>query len=254
MLMVYIGQLNQTSLERGRLIEKLEETKSRLEAARQHEAELAVLRERERLARDLHDSLGHTLVVLSVQLEAIQRLYHVDPDKASAQVEDLKALTRTSMDDLRRSLAGLRTPGLGDRQLRPALQALCVGFGQRTRTEIEFQIGEEVEALRAAMRETLWRAAQEALTNVEKHAQAKRVELTLRCVDQTLVLEVVDDGIGLPQDAENSPGHFGLRGMRERVEGLGGSLILSGGESGTVLEVRLPFFNPVGSLPNVEVG
>ena len=238
--MLYMNHLAQTSQERGELIAELQAAKAELEVAQQREAELAVLRERERLARDLHDSLGHTLVALSVQLEAIQRLYRVDPDQASAQVDEMKALTRSSMDALRRSLAGLRNPGLGDSALRPALQALCVEFGERTGTDVACQIDKATDQLRPALAEALWRVTQEALTNVEKHAQARRVGVTLSCEPSSVLLEVTDDGVGLPPGAATSPNRFGLRGMRERVEGLGGALTLSGTENGTVVQACLP--------------
>jgi signal transduction histidine kinase len=238
--MLYINHLTRASEERGRLIAELQAAKNELEAAQGQEAELAVLRERERLARDLHDSLGHTLVSLSVQLEAVQRLYRVDPEQASAQVDEMKALTRSSMDALRRSLAGLRAPGLGDSTLRPALQALCVDLGQRIGIEIDCQIDERADDLSPALAEALWRVTQEALTNVEKHADARQVQVLLKCEPSAVVLCVDDDGKGLPAGAEDGPRRFGLRGMRERVEGLGGTLHLEGHEGGTLVQARLP--------------
>src|SRR5207244_151522 len=99
----YARHIGQTSRERARLIAELQAAQRALEAARQRDTELAALRERERLARDLHDSLGHALVALSVQLEAVQRLYTVDPARASAQVDAMKDLTRASMAELRRA-------------------------------------------------------------------------------------------------------------------------------------------------------
>jgi signal transduction histidine kinase len=244
--LLYMNHLARTSQERGRLIAELQAAQKELEAAQQRESELAVLRERERLARDLHDSLGHALVALSVQLEAIQRLYRVDPEQASGQVEEMKALTRSSMDALRRSLAGLRAPGLGDRPLRPALQALCVDFGQRTGLEITCGVGEAADGLSPALAEAIWRVAQEALTNVEKHAQARTVRVELRQEPGSVVLRIADDGIGLPAGAESAPNCFGLRGMCERVEGLGGRLRLDGGQPGTVVEASLPVIAAAG--------
>ena len=238
--MMFINHLIKTSRERGKLIAELEAAKRELEAAQQREAELAVLRERERLARDLHDTLGHALVALSVQLEATQRLYRVDPERASAQVDEMKSLARASMDALRRSVAGLRAPGLGDSDLRPALQAMCVDLGQRAAIEIDCQIGGGTDELNPTLAEALWRVTQEALTNVEKHAQAHRVQVSLTCEAGTITLQVKDDGIGLPAHAGSSPDHFGLRGMRERVEGLGGTLLLRGGQDGTLVQARLP--------------
>lgn len=238
--MMYINHLIKASRERGKLIGELETAKEALEAAQEREAELAILRERERLARDLHDSLGHALVALSIQLEAIQRMYRVDPDRASSQVDELKTLTRASMDALRRSVAGLRAPGLGESALQPALQTLCVDLGQRTGIDIDCRVEEKADKLSPALAETIWRVTQEALTNVETHAQARHVQVVLRQEQGSVTLRVVDDGIGLPERAEFSPNRFGLRGMRERVEGLGGTLTLHGDENGTEIAARLP--------------
>ena len=240
-IFLFISGIIRTSGERAKLIAKLEAAQKELELAHQRDTELATLQERERLARDLHDSLGHALVALSVQLEAIQRLYKVDPERASAQVDELKTLTRASMDDLRRSLAGLRAPGLGERRLSEALQALSVDTGQRAHLEIKCHVAEGANQLSPTQAETLWRVAQEALANIERHAAARTVQIRLDMESQTARLTVKDDGRGMPPDAEKQPGHYGLRGMRERVEGLGGELtFISNGPGGTCVNVKLP--------------
>jgi len=240
-LYLFIYGISSTSRERAKLIAKLEAAQKELELARQRDTELATLQERERLARDLHDSLGHALVAISVQLEAIQRLYKVDSDRASAQVDELKNLTRASMDDLRRSLAGLRTPGLGERYLSEALQTLSVETGQRAHLEMKCHIAEGADQLTPAQAETLWRVAQEALANIERHAAARTVQLQFNIESNAALLSIKDDGRGLPPDAEKQSGHYGLRGMRERVEGLGGTMTLtSNGEGGSRVDVKLP--------------
>lgn len=240
-LYLFIYTITRTSEERAGLIRQLQATQRELELARAHDAELAALRERERLARDLHDSLGHALVAISVQLEAIQRLYRVDPQRATEQVEALKGVTRASMDELRRSLLGLRSAGLGDRPLPEALRTLGVETGQRTGLNVACHVSEDAQRLTPAAAETLWRVAQEALTNVEKHSQARQVEIGLEVGPAGAVLRVSDDGRGLPAGAETLPEHYGLRGMRERVEGLGGTLTLDPrGHTGTLVEARLP--------------
>jgi signal transduction histidine kinase len=237
---LFIYGIMRTSRERAKLINKLEAAQQELEIARQRDAELATLQERERLARDLHDSLGHALVTISIQLEAIQRLYKVDPELASAQMNELKSLTRASMDDLRRSLAGLRAPGLGERRLSEALQALSVDTGQRAHLQISCHIAERADQLSPAYAEALWRVAQEALANIERHAAAHKVQLRLEVEAQTATLSIEDDGQGLPPDAEKRPGHYGLRGMRERVEGLGGEMFFSSNGRGSRIVVKLP--------------
>ncbi len=236
---LFINYLMRTSAERGLLIGELRAAKQELEAARQRDTELAALRERERLARDLHDSLGHALVAMSIQLEAAQRLYRVDPARASAQLDELKALSRASTDALRRSLEGLRAPGLGDRSLSKAIRDLCVETGQRIHLAIQCRIADGADALGEAVAEAFWRVTQEALTNVAKHAHARQVQVEL-CVDEgEATLHIADDGLGLPADAEDRPGHYGLRGMRERVEGLGGTLRVSS-SGGTTIAARMP--------------
>jgi signal transduction histidine kinase len=243
---LFIHHLVVTSSERARLIQELEAARKQVELARQRDTELAALRERERLARDLHDSLGHNLVTLTVQLEAAERLCGVDPGRAANLLTEMKELTRSSMEELRRSLAGLRTPGLGDRPLRQAIQSLCGELSQRSGLKIDCQIHDGTEQLPPAVSETLWRVAHESLANAEKHAQAQSVRIDLQLQNGTstsreAVLTVADNGIGLPPGAEATPGHFGLRGIRERVEGLGGAFSLGRNlPRGTALGVRIP--------------
>jgi signal transduction histidine kinase len=237
----YARHVNHTSSERARLIAELQAAQRALEMARQRDTELAALRERERLARDLHDSLGHALVALSVQLEAVQRLYAVDPARAAVQVDAMKDLTRASMAELRRALEGLRTPGLGDRSLQQALHTLSCEVGARTGLEVRYQVAAGADALGPTVSETLWRMAQEALTNVEKHADARHVQVCVELAPHAVTMRISDDGCGLPPDAASRSGHYGLRGMRERLEGLGGTLTLhSNGQRGTLVEACLP--------------
>jgi signal transduction histidine kinase len=240
-LAFFIARMVVTSAERGRLILELQAAKRELELAREREIELAALHERERLARDLHDTLGHALVTLTVQLEAAQRLQATDPARAAALLAELQKLTRSSMEDLRRSLANLRTSGLGDRPLTESLQTLCAEAGKRCGVVIDCQVAEGTDTLPPAVAEVLWRVAQEGLTNIEKHAHAHHVQMNLTLQPKEIVLRVSDDGAGLPPRAEEKPGHYGLRGLRERVEGLGGTFaVAAAGRGGTVIEARIP--------------
>jgi len=163
------------------------------------------------------------------------------------------------MEQLRRSLAGLRMPGLGDRVLGPALSELCSEVSRRTGLQVSCQIAEEVGTVAPAVAEVLWRGAYEALANAEKHAQAKTVQIGIHLEARDangqnpgqilngswVLLKVTDNGVGLPAGAENKPGHYGLRGLRERIEGVGGTLsLLPGNPSGTVLEAHIPIVRP----------
>jgi len=239
--LLFVGRIIQTSSERGKLIIELEAAKRELELARQRDSELAVLQERERLARDLHDSLGHSLVTLTVQLEAAHRLMGTEPARAGALLAEMQNLTRASMEDLRRSLANLRATGLGDRPLIEALRNLCADARQRSGTSVECDLADGANHLPPRVAEVIWRLAQEGLTNVEKHSQARRVQVNLRAQPKEVLLQVRDDGIGLPPGAESKPGHYGLRGLRERVEGIGGTLTLTTPDGqGALIEARIP--------------
>jgi signal transduction histidine kinase len=240
-LLLFLGRIVATSAERGKLIAELQAAKQALELARDREIELAALRERERLARDLHDTLGHAVVTLTVQLEAAQRLLAADPARVGVLLEEMQKLTRSSMDDLRRSLANLRTPGLGDRPLAAAVQSLCAEAGQHLGAAIDCQLAAGADTLPPAVAEALWRVVQEGLTNVERHAHAHRIAVNLDLPPKAVVLRISDDGVGISSGAEDKPGHYGLRGLRERVEGLGGMFTVGpAGSSGTVIEARIP--------------
>jgi signal transduction histidine kinase len=257
---LFVYYITQTSEARGQLLAELRTAQAQLEAARARDAELAALQERERLARDLHDSLGHALVAISVQLEAIQRLYRVDPERASAQVDTLKTATRTAMDELRRSLAGLRAPGLGEQALPDALRSLAIATAQANNFEVACHVAGDAARLSPAVAEVFWRVAQEALTNVARHAQARRVALDLTIAPATAVLRVQDDGRGLAPGAEDQPGHYGLLGLRERVEGVAGTFTLTSAPTGLTVEASVPLLpahlpNPAGAEPaNAEGG
>jgi len=243
---LFIHKLVVTSSERAQLIQELEAARRQVEMARQRDAELAALRERERLARDLHDSLGHNLVTLTVQLEAAERLCGVDPVRAAGLLRQMKELTRSSMGELRRSLAGLRTPGLGDRSLQSAIQTFCTELSQRSGLKINCQVHEGTEQLPPAVSEALWRVAHEGLANTEKHAHAAEAWIRLEVKNGSsapgqAILTIADNGVGVSAGADTVPGHFGLKGIRERVEGLGGTFALgSNPPRGTAIEVRIP--------------
>ena len=237
---LFINQIGRISKGQAALILELEAAKRELELARDREVELATLRERERLARDLHDNLGHTLVTLTVQLEAVERLLPLDLARAAPLLEEMKALSRSSTEALRRSLANLRAAGLGDKSLTLAMQSLCADAGRRTGLKIDCQIAAGADGLPPAVAEAIWHVVQEGLTNVEKHAQAHSVAVSLSLRPELAVLRVSDDGVGPPPDAERKPGHYGLRGLRERVEGVGGTFRLTTADpKGTLVEARV---------------
>jgi len=199
--------------------------------------DLATLEERNRLAREVHDSLGHYLTAIHVHLEAARTLLESQPSLATEALQRAQSLTQEGLSEVRRSVAALRASPLEDRSLPEALSALvetCCAAGIAADLRV---IGER-RPLPAPTRLALFRAAQEGLTNARKHAQARRAEVTLDYTDAAVVrLAVRDDGVG----AEDTSGGFGLLGVRERVHLLGGQVrVRTAPGQGFVLEAEVP--------------
>lgn len=243
---------------RNRLVKQLAQSNGELEEAHRHlaqsvaqEQELAVLRERTRLAREMHDTIGHALVLISVKLEAAQRLRERDPERCDREIESTKEIARETMTALRASIADLRSPALEHEGINLALSRAAREFALRSNLHVIYTFQADIDLLPKAIEETLWKVSQEAFTNIEKHAHASHVQVCISRQDEKLHMQIHDDGIGLPSTLYqsqadnrllyNSPGHYGLRGMLERIDVLGGHLTLhSGNEQGTTIEIDLP--------------
>lgn len=223
------------------LVGELRRAKAEVEAAAAEREELAALRERTRLAREMHDSIGHALVLVNVKLEAAQRLYARDRELGDAELEATRALVRSTMGELRESLASLRAP-LGEGEPLPqALGRLAEMVSGRGGLRVTLSLPEEPPALAPAADEALRKIAREALANVERHAGAERAWLELSRDGDGWLLRISDDGRGLRSSDLRKPGHFGIVGMREHAANAGGGLTLGprpGG--GTVVEARVP--------------
>lgn len=226
---------------RERLIAELREAQRQLQQAAAREAELAALRERNRLAREMHDSLGHALTLIAVKIEAAQRLQAVAPARATQEWEETKALVRASMGELRASLEGLRAPALDAQPLCAAL----AGLARRSDVPVTVTIAPEADALERPLQAALYRVAQEALVNVNKHARAQHAWLSLDVRDGSVQLEVADDGVGPGAAIHDASGHYGVVGMRERMLALGGVLTLAPRPAGgALLRARAPLHTP----------
>lgn len=210
--------------ESRRLLQELQEAHARLQAYAAQAEALAVAEERNRLAREMHDTLGHRLTVVAVQLEAIIRLITSDPERAASMAATAREEIRTALAELRQTVAALRAPLEADLPLEPALRRLATEFETATGLSVHLDLPAEVPSLPATHRLALYRAAQEGLTNVQKHAAAAHVWLTLAVADGRVTLRVADDGRGPRPDVTG--GGFGLHGLRERADYLGGSVDL----------------------------
>ncbi|HYK54579.1 MAG TPA: GAF domain-containing sensor histidine kinase [Candidatus Eremiobacteraceae bacterium] len=225
-----LGLLSTIGLQVGAMIERARLAES--------QARLARAEERTRVARELHDTLLQSLTAIALQLEGASR----DPNASQALRERLGRSiesARSSAADARRAIADLRTSHSVDKPLAQALAALARSFMSETGVAVRVVASPEVVLPRQVEAE-LYRIAQEALTNIRKHARAKSVMLTLRRAKGSVRLAIADDGIGMERARKKGEGH-GLRGMSERSALIGGSLALTrrrGG--GTTVTVTLP--------------
>ncbi|MCS6843635.1 MAG: sensor histidine kinase, partial [Caldilineales bacterium] len=248
------ARAEQARAESQRLLAELQEANRALQDyARQSEA-LAVAEERNRLAREMHDTLGHRLTVASVQLQAAERLVRSDPERAAATVRTAREQVSQALAELRQTVAALRLPVEADLPLDSALRRLTTGFSEATGLQVQLEMDPQIASLPRAHQITVYRAAQEGLTNVQKHAHARTARLAVRCQGDEVHLLLEDDGVG-PTAAEPTSVGFGLVGLRERAEHLGGSLTFGPANGrGSRLSLRLPLpAAAAGDLPVPEV-
>ncbi|HRI56551.1 MAG TPA: sensor histidine kinase [Anaerolineae bacterium] len=226
--------------ESERLLLELQAAHRQLQDYAAQAEELAVQQERNRLAREMHDTLGHRLTVSSVQLQAAQRLIPSAPERAGQMVGAVLEEIRAGLGELRRTVATLRTPVEADLALGPALKRLTDDFQRATGIAIQLSVADDLPELTASQRHALYRGAQEGLTNIQKHAGAGAAWIDLICVDGTVALRVRDDGLGLAANAGDQTG-FGLPGLYERATQLGGQLTVGSAPAGGVeLLMTLP--------------
>ena len=208
------------------LLEDLSLAHEKLQRYAAQAEELAVAEERNRLAREMHDTLGHRLTVAIVQLEGAERLVDVEPKRAQEMVTTVKEQMRAGLSELRQAVATLREPLQADLSITNALKSLGQNFQAATEIEVTMAFAHNIPQLPNEYRVAIYRAAQEALTNIQRHAQAKKVRMSLLLdkKENRVDLTLLDDGIGLPEKADKLG--FGLRGIQERAAQLGGIMRL----------------------------
>ncbi len=186
--------------------------------------QLAISRERNRLARELHDTLAHTLSGLAVQLEAVSALWEVEPIEARSMLDRSAHSTREGLAETRRALRDLRASPLADLGLSLAIRELAESVALRASLQLEVSMPEWLGKLTPAVEQCIYRVAQEAIANVSYHAQANKLKVSLTQTDQWVTLAIEDDGCGFEWSEVDPAQHFGLKGLRERAEMIGGSL------------------------------
>lgn len=199
----------------------------------------AALEERQRLARDLHDSVSQALYGIGLGAHTALKRLKNDPQGAVVPLEYVLSLASTGLAEMRALIFDLRPDALESEglvvMLRHQLHALNARLGVEVVDDLQ-----EVPELATTSREAVYRVAREAMVNVVKHASASRLEVTLRVDGGFVVLTVMDDGVGFDLQ-QKFPGHLGLTSMRERVASVGGDLsVVSAPGQGTVIRAQVP--------------
>ncbi len=200
--------------------------------------ELTISRERNRMSRELHDTVVHTLSGLSVQLETTKAYLDIQPDTARQLIDQSLEATRSGLQETRRALKSLRASPLDDLGLVKAIRTLMDTAAQRGRFAVDLSLPEHDPVLSPDVEQCLYRVAQEAVENVVRHANARHVCVCVSVKEREIELLIQDDGVGFHPDQGHPPGHFGLEGMRERSRLVGGHLtIASVPHSGTTIRL-----------------
>lgn len=197
-------------------------TSRELRSAREEIARLAVANERLRIARDLHDLLGHNLSLIALKSELARRLMAVAPERAASEISDIETVARTTLQEVREAVASYRLPTLAS-ELQGA-QEILAAAGIACRYEGEPQV---ITSLPTSIEAALSWTVREGVTNVIRHSRARHCTIRVKRSSNDVCVEVIDDGTGLPVTALSTgtlaSGGNGLRGLRERIAALGGS-------------------------------
>jgi signal transduction histidine kinase len=227
-----------------RVKERTAQLKFQITARKESELQFkAILKERTRLAQELHDTVEQTLTGIALQLDTTSKLFEARPEGASHHLELARNLVTQSQVDVRRSVWDLRSRALEQFDLPGALSTSCKQLTDGTNIHLEVTAKGRVRPLSETMEENLLRIAQESLTNVIKHSGATTATIELDYGAQNVILKIQDNGHGFDQakSAGPSDGHFGLLGISERAKRLGGELsVASEIGRGTTVRVQVP--------------
>ncbi len=231
----WINGISVESARRQELLEELHRTQADLAKS---ERNAGVLAERQRLAHEIHDTLAQGFISIIMHLEAAQSL---PAEQAQKHVQQAEQMARENLRQARYLVEDLHPKRLQEASLPKAIMTTVQQWRERSKVVAHVTVTGEERPLPPNTEHTLLRAAQEALANIHKHAQANEVTVTLSYMDDLVMLDVQDDGVGMNGTTSSWQGGFGLTAMRERVEQLGGSLLVeSEDDEGTTVVVSIP--------------
>lgn len=243
MILLFTGQKAENSRIR-KLNKQLNQANDRLRDYAFELERMTEVRERNRLAREIHDTLGHTLTGIIMGSDAGLALFDAAPEEAKKRIQVVAQAARDGLNDVRRSIKALRPDALENTSLEEALEAMITNFKATTSAEVLYD--QQAGPLHFAQDEedTLYRVLQESMTNAVRHGHATEIRIRLTRRESLLTIDVRDNGLGSGEEPQEG---FGLRHMRERLELLGGSLTFGNrealdgdGERGFYIVVSLP--------------
>ncbi len=236
---LFIHAIIKQSIERHALLEALEKTRGELARS---ERRAGVLDERQRLAREIHDTVAQSYTGIVTHLEAAEAALDGDLSQASLHLDQARAMARSGLDETRQLVWALRPDLAPGEPLERALGRMAAEWSRRQDTATTFTVSGEPRPLPAEIAAALPNMLREALNNVRKHARATQVDVTLSFFENRVALDVHDNGVGFaPPSADGQSAGFGLRSLRDQAARLGGELALESepGEGATVA-VGLP--------------
>lgn len=202
--------------------------------------QLITSQERNRLARELHDTLAHTLAAATVQLEAVQVIWEMQPERARQLVQESAVTMRAGLQDTRRALQALRAETLESIGFVASIQLLADSIQTRYKVNTTVERADHIVWLTQEQEHVVYRVVQEALLNSAQHAQAQHITITMEETHGIMCVAIKDDGMGFDPSSVDTDAHFGVQGMRERAGMIGAELNVSSQVGqGTQLKMKL---------------
>jgi signal transduction histidine kinase len=256
LLAAWMRSVMRESLKRKSLITQLEIAQRDLAAA---ERQAGILQERQRMAQEIHDTLAQNFTSIILQLEAAEQSLLGDSQASLGHVQQSREMARAGLSEARRLVQALRPEALEKANLPEALERTSTRWSQETGIKLNYLVTGNPRSLHPEVEVTLLRAMQEALANVQKHSEAHEANVTISYLEDQVVLDVHDDGIGFDPEVfthlpAGSQGGYGFQSMRQRAIQCGGQVIVeSRFGQGTTVAVQVPYIE-VPQITNVQSG
>ena len=229
----FISSIIKQSIDRQRLIHELTQSRASLMRV---EREAGRLTERQRLARDIHDTLAQHFTSIIMHLSAAK---HSNPESVQSEVQQAEDAAREGLDEIRRIVWDMQPEQIEKASLVEAVEELAARWSAENRVQVKMKVTGTPRSLTSSAETALLRVSQEAMHNINKHAQAKNVNITFSFMEDIFVMDIADDGLGF--DPSKTSDGFGLTTMRDRIEELSGIFTIESEQGrGTAIAVSLP--------------